>query len=778
MKRSIIRENGLIAIGLLILIQITTTVCLIKESYDGYSITIEIRDMNELPADSFKSESSSEGSDRIPIIVYMANNSFTTIHEDTFNNLTEMDTLTANHNQLATLPENIFYNLTQLEIVNLNENQFKILPEKFFHGLTKLHKISLSENYFTELPENIFQELGNLSDLDLSKNQFTTIPEHFFAGKKDLKKLNLSSNKVKALPETIFNELTSLEELCLVDNQLITLPENIFQSLRNLSYLDLSKNQITTLPADIFKGQPNLYTLLLSQNQITILPADVFKSQLHLFTLLLNQNRLTKLSEYLFAATKDLKTLDLSRNQILTLPENIFNELTDLGELFLGDNQLTTLPENIFQSLRILSYLDLSRNHFTTLPADIFKGQPYLRTLLLNQNQLTSFSANIFRNQTESYLTLNLTKNHLTSFPENIFDRIRGLSYLYVSENHLTSLPESIFWKHNLMYVLDLSGNRLQTLPEYIFRDQIHLRGLNLDGNPWVCDNEFLNVIQSEKKKHIHINYDEILCVDGQSVGYTRDSSKASEFCLPECNCSMPKDKTSFVFNCSSNNLKNIPSGLNQKLRKTSEFREIVLNLDNNNFTSLPNLSTLEYNLITNLSVKNNSITSIDVDNLPLFVLEMDLSDNKLESLSTAVIRKLSDSIFLEKLVLAGNPWTCDDVFFDFVRFNKERVDFENITCNDGELLHLKHNRLVYWITDETEDVIRPEWANSNKMPRKIKHEDDYGQICPPECNCLIERSNTTISYKCSPNDFSRILNHFYNGKQYWQLMKHRLLIF
>lgn len=86
---------------------------------------------------------------------------------------------------------------------------------------------------------------------------------------------------------------------------------------------------------------------------------------------------------------------------------------------------------------------------------------------------------------------------------------------------------------------------------------------------------------------------------------------------------------------------------------------------------------------------------------------------------------------YLKKLVLAGNPWTCDDSFIDFVRFNSKIVDYDSIACKDGDLLYLKHDRLVFWITKKTEDVTKSQRTNPNEVIRKLKHEDDIGQICP-----------------------------------------------
>lgn len=702
MKRSEIQKTGLIAVGFLILIHITYTECLIEEH--NYGTKIQISNMSELSAKSLNKKSYTEGSRAIQKIVIIDNN-FTTLPEDIFNSLTDVDTLEVNRNQLTTLPENIFKELTQLEVLNLDRNQFKTLPETIFHGQTNLREVHLSENYFTTLPENIFQGLKSIKVLDLSANQLTT------------------------------------------------LSGDIFVSTENLKDLILSKNNLTTLPVYVFAGMKDLETLDLSSNQLTALP------------------------EHNFNALINLTRLNLARNPFGTLPAKIFDGRTNLRELSLSDNQLTNISENIFQYLGNLTDLDLSKNQFATLPEDIFKGLTKLWHLDLAENQLKALPANIFRDQHQlRYLLLN--QNQLTILSEDIFHSLLNCWDLNLAGNGLTTLPENIFRNQTRLSDLNLSGNQLKTLPKNIFSSQKPLWTLNLDKNPWQCDNEFLDVVQSGAATLNDNNFDETMCADGQSIGYKSASKDISEMCPSECNCSMLNNRKTLVVNCSGNNLKSVPSGLGKRRERMSAFGEIVLNLDNNNLISLPNSTIPGYDFFTNLTAKNNSITSINVNNLPLYALEIDLSYNILESLSTAVYKRLKYMRMLKRLVLAKNPWICNEEFFDFIRFNRERVDFEDIVCNDGEFLYLKLDRLGFLITDESEDVTRSDWTRANEVIRKIKHEDDLGQICPPECDCLIAQKNTTISYKCSANSFSRILNHFYSGKRYWPLIKQRQLLF
>lgn len=179
---------------------------------------------------------------------------------------------------------------------------------------------------------------------------------------------------------------------------------------------------------------------------------------------------------------------------------------------------------------------------------------------------------------------------------------------------------------------------------------------------------------------------------------------------------------------------------------------EIELNLDNNDIASLPNSAMRGFELITIISAKNNSIKSISVHNLPVKLKELDLSGNQLESLTTPVIQQLSSMKMLKRLVLGGNSWTCDDQFFDFIRFNKEKVDYEQILCNDEEPLFQKHNRLTFWITNETRSGVRPPYTDSDAIIRKLSHAEDLDKFCHPECDCVVEELNTTVKFKFLSN--------------------------
>lgn len=90
------------------------------------------------------------------------------------------------------------------------------------------------------------------------------------------------------------------------------------------------------------------------------------------------------------------------------------------------------------------------------------------------------------------------------------------LAYLDLSKNMLTAIPENIF-KPFAFISVGLEGNQLTTLPENIFSNRTDDSiSIGLTGNPLLCDNDFLTMVQVHFKKID--DYNEIVCSDGKPL--------------------------------------------------------------------------------------------------------------------------------------------------------------------------------------------------------------------------------------------------------------------
>lgn len=157
----------------------------------------------------------------------------------------------------------------------------------------------------------------------------------------------------------------------------------------------------------------------------------------------------------------------------------------------------------------------ITDNNFTTLPEDIFNGLAELRTLNIVKNPLTTLPPNIFK-ELFNLKKLSLSQNQLTALPENILHSDPHLLEFDVNGNQLATLSKDIFQNQTELRKLNLGGNKLKTLSKSMFSARISSCKVNLYRNPWLCDDEFLEI-----GKILEIaDIDDFECPDGQLYGY------------------------------------------------------------------------------------------------------------------------------------------------------------------------------------------------------------------------------------------------------------------
>ena len=157
-------------------------------------------------------------------------------------------------NSLSSLPEDIFDGLTGLETLTLDGNSLTALETDLFDPLDdSLTTLTLRDNSLTALHADIFDGLDGLANLDLSENSsLTTLPAAVFADLDvSLTTLFIRSNGLTALPANIFVGLTGLQRLDLSCNALTALDLTRFDPFAaSLIFLDLGANSFATAPTD------------------------------------------------------------------------------------------------------------------------------------------------------------------------------------------------------------------------------------------------------------------------------------------------------------------------------------------------------------------------------------------------------------------------------------------------------------------------------------------------------------------------------------------------
>ncbi|MCX6823258.1 MAG: leucine-rich repeat domain-containing protein [candidate division SR1 bacterium] len=256
-----------------------------------------------------------------------------------------------------------------------------------------------------------------------------------------LQALLLYDNRITSLPASI-GDLTELDGLAVNGNLLTSLPSEI-GNLSNLTFLGVGGNRLTFLPYEI--GNLSHLVILDIGGILTNLMADMGNnSDLG--------NNITTLPDELGNLTA-LQYLDLSLNQLSRLPDTIGN-LSDLKFLLINDNALSTLPTSI-NGLINLQFLAAGGNKISSLPPEIGDlsslvgldlGSDFQRKFR-GGNRLSSLPPEI--GSLSNLQTLILSHNRLIEIPDEI-SNLSSLTTIALDNNFLTSVPESFMGLGNL----------------------------------------------------------------------------------------------------------------------------------------------------------------------------------------------------------------------------------------------------------------------------------------------------------------------------------------
>ncbi|XP_045462843.1 toll-like receptor 13 [Harmonia axyridis] len=241
----------------------------------------------------------------------LANNSISSIADNDFQNLRELEDLNLSNNSILYMSNAAFRDLISLREINLSHNKISTIKLQF---LTKLTKVDLSHNSLTFENLDQIKYLPFLETLDLSFNDLNGTSD-FFNRFPSLINLNLNENNL-ILEEDMFRNLSQLETLYLRDNGIIYLPETIFNNMTSLKELDLSKNKLEVI--DNYQIFSSLFSL------------QVFN---------LSYNNLRYLNHNLFSNLDDCEILDISGNKLRELDyPYIINSMRSLDTINLNDN--------------------------------------------------------------------------------------------------------------------------------------------------------------------------------------------------------------------------------------------------------------------------------------------------------------------------------------------------------------------------------------------------------------------------------------------------------
>lgn len=663
-------------------------------------------------------------------ILNLHNNWLTFLPNGTFSQLKSLTELYLSQNRLRNIPGNIFGNLYHLRCLSLCENQLKIIDEQQFINLTELVHLDLHENQLAAIPGGIFQGQRHLKIVKLRNNHLKYLPEDLFVNAFELIFIGLEHNHLDTLPNGIFRNQQKLEYAYLTNNSFIELSSCIFNNATNLIGIHLSKNYLQAIEADLIRKQINLEFIALDGNRLTTLPQNLFNNSTKLNYINLWNNRLQEIPMQIFHRLEDLDTINLGGNFLRSISENQFVNAKKLRFLAMARNKLQAIPAGLLQNVPNLNVLYLNNNSLTSLPTNLLHNSKELRKIDISNNQLQWILKDMFTNQNE-LVELHLNGNRLKSIDPNALENSLKLRKLNVQNNELESikflyaLDSGRFLEPFDGSFLDLSRNRFQNF-EWKLMTKLFARfasmnlsnnnlqlihfgteemeslkngwkyQLILNNNPMNCDCQLAYTIK-KLSSTIKFDIDDLECKNRHEIHfhYAFQMRIDDMFCpiSHESNCHyFVRKRDGFLkIDCSNKGLMeplDIPQ-IPDDILNSYKITKCKLNIENNQLRVLPNLKLPQFSCTTAIKAANNSIDSIRIENLSEKLTFLEVNNNRLTQLDDDVKNVLHQQKGI-KLLLNGNDWNCDCSFHKFVRMHSNRIDYLNITCDDGKLLHTK----------------------------------------------------------------------------------------
>ncbi|XP_058444006.1 protein toll-like [Malaya genurostris] len=545
--------------------------------------------------------------------------------------------------------------------LDLGDNQMSELEPRLFANHSWLRYLKLDRNQLRNITPDTFHGAENLQEVDLSSNVFASLGSDVFSLLKKLKMLNLSFNRLSVLPENLLSENRNLEQFILSNNQvsLPTLPENLLNNLMELKRVILSYNQLSSIPEQFLRDQLRLQDLNLAHNKLEMLPDGLFENTSELRTLQLSHNHLQNLSANIFVSLDKLTVLCVDNNYLHVIDLLMFSRTTALEELYMQNNQFSfeeclTTDATPFRYLSSLRILNLQNNNITTIFHDWNNKTIALRKLDLSYNHISALNyRNLLFSSPE--ITVNISNNRITKISVDGMDRGDPLDGARIK--------------------VDVTDNPLNCDCEILSLVQFLQTS---EPHPIQFATERLRCWEPEEHsgvKLMSIRSEKLLCqLDEPDSGIHR--------CPENCSCFIRPVDRGIIVNCTQRGLVEVPS---LPVPTKLGFSFLVLHIEHNEITGLPSDDLPGYADVAELYVQNNSLLELYPENVPIKLRVLDLSNNKLTTMTQSVLEKINRT---SNMQLSGNPWRCDcdaSLFFNFIQQNASRLgNLEKIMCDDG----------------------------------------------------------------------------------------------
>lgn len=637
--------------------------------------------------------------------------------EDTFANLTKLQTLDMSYNNLVVLPSNLFCNLDSLRILNLTHSELDdarsigLGTMENSNCLTELVILDLSYNILKSIPDGIFASLESLKILYLNNNQLSELYPYAFSGLSRLQSLDLSNNRISHLPEQIFQQSSDILELYLQNNSLSSLTPRVFHGLRQLVGLNLSYN----LLEDVISSE----TL-----------ADLSR----LNNLDLNHNNFQVVTVTNFHLIRSLQILYLSYNNIRNISDNAFSSLRNLHTLTLAGNKIRFINLDTFSGLESLNYLSLSSNDIEIIHPLAFDSCKSIQNLKLRYNKLTDFPKAL--NGLSLLKHLDLTHNKIHNITNDTFQGLKNIVSLHMSKNRVGNMTKGCFQDLSSLKTLDLSYNKIMSLGHSLFDDVPELRVAKFNDNQLSDINGlFMNL------RYLH------------TLNVSRNKITWFDYAL------VPTDLKSLDIHDNEidglgnyfelellMNLKNLDASYNiiRELTPTSLPNSIeVVSFRSNKITVIGPFTFMAKANLSFVDLRGNAIRHLDINAFRL--------------------RSIPVNQPLPEFLLANNTLTCDCSMewlqrinnFDESRQYPVILDLGDVMCH---ITFPRQNTVIEMSLTKPSDFLCRYHSHCFALCHCCEFDAcDCEMVCPENCTCYSDQTWNTNMVDCSLRGYSHI---------------------
>ncbi|KAL3882136.1 hypothetical protein ACJMK2_028507 [Sinanodonta woodiana] len=470
-------------------------------------------------------------------------NKIRTLHSDCLQPLLALSVLNLSYNAIENLPS--FRGLQNLYVLDLRHNNIKYLDSSSFAGASGIGGINLNNNRIQTIGENTFTNLQSLVLLFIEKNEIDYIENNAFGDASivelnlrnnnisdinlfrhsnfpSLRKLDLSHNNITVRISSDFcSRFQGIETLLISNNRIQAVSSHAFESLLNLRFLDLSYNRIS------FLQETALTTSFSSVKPFVKLQGNPFRCDCNmkwmkkwqsspynnnnnmiitdLLTLTCTIASSTNVSMLYRLATDNFQCQYITDCNsfkcsccnlnacecLIKCPDSctcLYNSDRSANMVHCDRKGLDQVPKEIPPAA---THLYLDENNISVVSIHSFTHMAYLEYLSMCDSNIYTIDDYAFE-RLSSLKTVHLNGNFISIITPKTFFELKNLQQLSLSNNRITLIEAGSFIYFPGKYKLDLSRNMLSKVDDNVLFEMSFASSLNLSGNPWTCDCEFL----------------------------------------------------------------------------------------------------------------------------------------------------------------------------------------------------------------------------------------------------------------------------------------------